>query len=397
MGNSPSADIPSKSRRLVLVEPHPDMAQAKLAVEEVDTPTPRSGQVLIKVTASPINPSDYGEWMHVPPPRPGADAAAAAAAAAAAPKPQGHEGCGVVVSSGGGFYANSIVGKRVGFTNLGRGQGAYSEYVVVSALQGCFPLPDELPTEAAASHFINPYTAYGILDTARTRHGGGGTVGLVHTAAASQLGQMLVKLCAQQGNVNLINVVRREEQAATLRELGAEHVVVTGGAGAAGGAWEAELKAKVRELKVTVAFDAVAGAMSGALLDALPPKTGVLFVYGRLSNEGCANVQPLDLIYRRKKLEGWLLPHWLSQGGTLGTLRRLRAATASVHPGLAPGSGWAASTFEDVTLDQVVARFKEMYASGGQGSGFTNRKLRIRMDGGGTPAEGGAVVAVAAE
>ena len=112
MGANQSTEIPAKSRRLVLVEPHADMAQAQLAVEEVDTPLPRSGQVLIKVTASPINPSDYGEWLHVPPVKAGEEVKVRPAT------PIGKEGAGVVVSSGGGVYANSIVGKRVGFTSF---------------------------------------------------------------------------------------------------------------------------------------------------------------------------------------------------------------------------------------------------------------------------------------
>ena len=151
----------------------------------------------------PVNPSDYGKWKGKPGPPP-------------KPVAMGLEGSGTVVASGGGVMAGSMVGKRIGFTNPAKGQGSYSEYVTVSALQ-CFPMPDEVPLEDACSFFVNPFTAYAIVDTARSR----GSPGLVLTAAASQLGQMLVKLCKEE-RYPIVCVVRREAQAETLRALGAE-------------------------------------------------------------------------------------------------------------------------------------------------------------------------------
>lgn len=162
-----------------------------------------------------------------------------------------------MVASGGGVYANSVVGKRVGFITNVKGEGSYAEYTCVNALEGVFPLPDSVEVADAASHFVNPYTAYGFLDTVRARHSGKGRPGFVQTAAASQLGQMLVKLCKQE-KMTLINVVRREEQAKTLRDLGAEHVVVSSEEG-----WEERLKELVKEHKIQFAFDAIAGEMSG--------------------------------------------------------------------------------------------------------------------------------------
>jgi NADPH:quinone reductase len=172
-------------------------------------------------------------------------------------KAQGKEGSGIVVASGGGVYANSVVGKHVGFITNVKGEGSYAEYTCVNALEGVFPLPDQVEVADAASHFVNPYTAYGFLDTVRNRHSGKGRPGLVQTAAASQLGQMLVKLCKQE-KMTLINVVRREEQAETLRALGAEHVIVSSEDG-----WEEKLKDLVKEHKIQIAFDAIAGEMSG--------------------------------------------------------------------------------------------------------------------------------------
>ncbi len=369
MGNANVTAAPATMKRWVLCAVDPDPTKATLRLEETPVPTPRSGQVLIKVSASPVNPSDYAIWQRT---RPVTD-----------PEPIGNEGSGVVVASGGGMYANSIVGKKVGFTCNVKGSNSYAEYCVVDALKGCFPLPDNVPVEDAASHFVNPYTAYGFLDTIRARHVASKKSprpGLVHTAACSQLGQMLVKLCSKEGGITLINVVRRESQAATLRALGAVHIVNTSEEG-----WEATLKAKIKELGVQFAFDAVAGEMTGKLLSLLPSK-GTCFVYGRLSNQACAEIQPLDLIYRRKKLEGFFLSSWIKAGGITATYFRLKRATTAVHEGLSPGqtgpgAGWSRTQFEDCNLEGMFESFLDFSANG-----FTGRKLRIRMGGEATEA-----------
>eukprot|EP00462_Mataza_sp_D1_P022406 CAMPEP_0175143892 /NCGR_PEP_ID=MMETSP0087-20121206/13772_1 /TAXON_ID=136419 /ORGANISM="Unknown Unknown, Strain D1" /LENGTH=350 /DNA_ID=CAMNT_0016428187 /DNA_START=61 /DNA_END=1113 /DNA_ORIENTATION=- len=335
-------------KRLVLVQPHKDVAQAQLRIEEVDVPTPRSGQVLIRVSAAPINPSDYGEWRHVVEGKEFGE-----------PRPIGKEGSGVVVAVGSGF-TNGLLGKKVGFTNLPRGQGAYSEYVCASAMQSAFPLPESVPVEAAASFFVNPYTVYGILDTAQSR----GSPGLVHTAAASQLGQMMVKYCKAK-KVPLINVVRRQEQKEILQALGAEHVVVTGD----NENWKKELKTLVTEQKVTCAFDAVGGDMAGDLTDILPPK-GHYFIYGGLAGKGMCNINPLDIIYRGITVNGFFLGSWIKNGGSLSMLMRLKGASAAVLPALT--DGWSSSQFVDCSLDSAFSEFQKMWSTG-----FTNKKLRI--------------------
>ena len=79
----------------------------------------------------------------------------------------GTEGSGIVVASGGGMWTYGLVGKKVGFVNLPRNQGSYSEYVTVNAVKGVFPMPERMDVNDAASFFVNPYTAYGILETAQ--------------------------------------------------------------------------------------------------------------------------------------------------------------------------------------------------------------------------------------
>jgi len=343
------AEIPKTQKQIVLVEPDADLDKAKFEVRIVDVPVPKRGQVLVRMAAAPVNPSDFGTWMRTPK---GGD-----------PKCVGNEGCGVVVASGGGFKTWNLVGKKVGV--VPKGVGSYQQYVAVDAMT-VFKLDQSADVLDAASFFVNPYTAVGILDTVKKR----GASGFVHMAAASQLGQMLVKLAPSQ-SITIVNVVRREEQAKMLRELGAEHVVVQQEG------WEKVLGNLVKELKISVAFDCISGDATGALVS-LMPKNSVTFLYGALSEKGASNINPMDLIYHGKKLEGWLLTTWCFQGGLLKTYFRLRRATALVTSSLQPGK-WAASQYEDVSMEDWFKTFLSMRQHSGNG-GFTGRKLRIRLD-----------------
>eukprot|EP00939_MAST-03C_sp_MAST-3C-sp1_P000185 g185.t1 len=355
MGNAQAnLEIPSKMKRTVLVEGNPDMKQVKVEIQKVDVPVPKSGEVLIRVAAAVLNPSDYGEFLR-------SSAAKDDSKKTKQPKPIGKEGSGVVVAAG-GFLGRRLIGSNVGFVGLKR-QGSHSEYVVADAMK-CFQLPSDVPVEDAASFFVNPYTVVGILDTARSF----GSPGLVHTAAASSLGKMMVKLCLKQ-KFPLINVVRRKEQADMLRKLGAEHVVVTS---KDDDSWKKELKLKIDTLNITVAFDAVAGKMSGDLLTLLPDGGGV-YVYGALAQQAVGAINPLDIIYRKKKVRGWLLTYWLQSGGTVSMMNRLRWASPLVNSGLK--DGWSSTKFQDVSMDNMWNTFLDMYTK----SGFTDRKLRVRI------------------
>lgn len=180
---------------------------------------------------------------------------------------------------------------------------------------------------------------------------------------------MIVKLAPSQG-ATVVNVVRREEQAALLRALGAEHVVVqTEG-------WEDRLRALVEALHVTVAFDCVAGAHTGKIVSLLPAGS-TTFLYGGLSEQPVGGLPVVDLIYHSKKVEGWLLTNWLMGGGKIQMMRRISAASATVSPALGSG-GWAASQFEDCAMEEMFPKLCAMRANRGSG-GFTGLKLRIRL------------------
>lgn len=343
--------IPETMKRLVVMEPGEDVASCKIEFQEVPVPKPISGQVLIKVIAAAVNPSDYEAWKNCRKEQ--------------CPYAMGIEGCGVVVATGGGLTTMmSKVGTKVGFVGLKNKQGAYSEYVVADAMHETYPMPDDVPIEDAASFFVNPYTAIGILDTVKSTEK---AKAFVHTAAASQLGQMIVKLAATE-NVEVVNVVRRQEQAEMLKEIGAKHVIVTG----SDGAWKDELAAKIGELGVTVAMDAVAGSMTGDLLDLLPKK-GTVYLYGVLAGKA-ENINPVNLIYHQKKIKGFGLSSWIKQGGLLGSVSIMMSASKKVNAGLKDG-GWSSSQFQDTTMESLQADVVDLL-----NSGATGKKLRVRLD-----------------
>lgn len=337
-------DVPTKMKALLLMEGDPDMAKARLEVHEVDTPKPRPGQVLVRMVAAPINPSDDGEWrVKVP---------------GAQPKPCGNEGCGIVVATGGGVAGWWLLGRKVAVV----GAKTYMQYTVTSALGGALPLPDEVPVEDGCAFFVNPFTVVGIVDTVRQQ----GENIFIHTAAASQLGQMMVKYCKAIG-VDVVNVVRRPEQAEILKALGAEHIIDTSNE-----AWQEELSTLIKARQICVAFDAIAGNMTGTLLRLLPAAKSKVFVYGRLDKDPVGNIDPLDLIYRGKKLEGWLLPKWILGRGRLRALLRTWHTSKFVGAKLETVFG---SQFQDTTMQQALSDYIKVR----QASGATGTKLRLRI------------------
>ena len=177
----------------------------------------------------------------------------------------------------------------------------------------------------------------------------------------------MVKLAPTEG-IEVINVVRREDQSELLKKIGAKHVIVTGN----DDSWKVRLEAKMEELGATVAFDAIAGRSTGDLLDVLPKK-GTVYVYGGLAGR-VENVDPLSLIYHEKKVKGFFLSTWIQQGGMLSMMYRMMTATQKVTSGLEQG-GWSSSQFKDTTLENAQADIAKLLQSS-----ITGLKLRIRLD-----------------
>jgi NADPH:quinone reductase-like Zn-dependent oxidoreductase len=315
--------------------------QLRLSVETVDTPRPGEREVLVRVEAAPVNPSDLGLLLAMADVSEAVTGGSAGEPILTAPiaesamrslvarvgeaMPVGNEGAGVVVAAGDSPEAQALLGRTVGFL----GGATYAEYCLASP-RTCLPLPEGANPVDGASSFVNPLTALGMVETMRRE----GHTGLVHTAAASNLGQMLNRICLADG-VPLVNIVRRPEQVALLRDLGAEYVC-----GSSEPTFEADLVAALRATGATLAFDAVGGGpLAGQILNAMeaaivPPDAPYnrygsdvrkqVYVYGALDR------RPIEL-HRRFGFSwgvgGWLLTPFLAQTSR-EDLARLRQRVA---------------------------------------------------------------------
>lgn len=253
-----------------------------LHLREVPVPTPAAGQLLIKVEASTINPSDrlfiQGAYFKKP-----------------LPITPGFEGVGRVVEAN-GQEVQSWVGKRVTFVAL---TGSWGQYALAEPNQ-TFEIDDNVPESSAASGIVNPLTVIGFIENYRER---GLTSGIIHTAAASALGRQLNKYC-QREKIPLLNVVRREEQAQILRSEGATNVLVT-----SGDKWQEELKNYIQNQGFTTVYDALGGGpITDFIISNLPPK-GHYFLYGVLENKPLTVSDP-KVFFSGVVVTGFLLFPW---------------------------------------------------------------------------------------
>jgi NADPH2:quinone reductase len=244
----------------------------RLWLQDVPVPEPAADEVVVRVQAAPINPSDIGVLFGP------ADLATLQGAGTAdrpevtatvpaarmegirgrvdKPLPAGNEGAGTVVAAG--RDAQDLVGRVV----AARSFGMYAQHRLVK-LADCLVLAEGTAPLDGASAFINPLTALGMVETMRLE----GHTAIVHTAAASNLGQMLNRLCIADG-VALVNVVRSKEQADVLRAAGARCVVDSTSA-----SFVADLDDAIAETKATLAFDAIGGGHMAATILASMERT----------------------------------------------------------------------------------------------------------------------------
>ena len=237
-----------------------DDATLELSLHEVEIPEPGPEEVVVRVQAAPINPSDVMLLLGPAdistakvggtPERPviTADIPSGAMKSVAGrigqSLPTGNEGAGEVIAAGSSEAAQALLGKTVGML----GGEMYSEYRCLKAKQ-CLPLQPGTTAAEGASCFVNPLTALCMVETMRREN----HTALVHTAAASNLGQMLNRLCQAEG-IDLVNIVRKPEQEALLRDLGARYVV-----NSTAETFDAELTEALNATGATLAFDATGG------------------------------------------------------------------------------------------------------------------------------------------
>ncbi len=268
-----------------------------LTVGQMPIPQPGPGQVLVRMAASPINPSDLGflEGSY--------------GVQRPSPTVPGFEGSGTVVAAGSGLLPRLWLGKRVACA--APTSGAWAEYLVTRAAQ-CIPLQDNISFEQGAMLLVNPMTALAFFDIAeREKH-----AAIVNTAAASALGRMILRLGLRH-RVPVIHVVRRQEQVDLLHSLGAEFVLSSNDPNLS-----SQLHDLTHRLKATLILDAVGGELVQLLLDAAPFGSTVL-LYANLSGERYSmDLRPLGM--EGKRLAGFFLGNWAAKRNLVQVLRDTR-------------------------------------------------------------------------
>ena len=314
----------------------------ELSLERVAIPAPAAHEIVVRIEASPINPSDLGLLLGPADPARAARRGSGADGVVTAPiepallhvyqgrlgqsLPVGNEGAGIVIEAGASPEAQALVGRTVGLI----GGAMYSQFRVVPAAAVLPFAPGTQPAEAA-SWFVNPLTALGMVETMRRE----GHSALVHTAAASNLGQMLQKICLADG-IALVNIVRRPEQEAVLRGIGAKLVCDSSAA-----EFRAKLIDALAESGATLAFDATGGgALAGQILSAMEAaqlrkatdysRYGSMthkqvYLYGRLDRTPTVLGSDVGMAWG---IGGWLLPPFLGKAGP-EVNARLRARVAA--------------------------------------------------------------------
>ena len=301
----------------------------EVALKDVGIPAPADHEVVVRVEAAPINPSDLGvlfgpaDISAAETQGEGTDTVLSAPVAPALmkrfqarvgqPLTVGNEGAGVVVAAGKSDEAQALMGKTVGLF----GGAMYAQYRAIPAAM-CLPLAEGTTAKEGASCFVNPLTSLGMVETMRME----GHKALVHTAAASNLGQMLNKICMADG-IELVNIVRKQEQVDILKALGAKYIC-----NSSDESFMEDLTDALHETGATIAFDATGGGrVADQILTAMEMAAqrtpSEYSIYGSTTHKqvylyGGLDVSPTTLSRGYGMawgVGGWLLPLFLAKVG----------------------------------------------------------------------------------
>lgn len=346
--------------------------ELELSVVALETPLPQADEVVVRVEATPINPSDLGLLFGA------ADMSTATASGTAAKPivtaripegriesiagrldqslPVGNEGAGVVIAAGSSSAAQALLGRAVALF----GGAMYSQYRCVKVGQ-CLILPEGTAPADAASCFVNPLTALGMVETMRRE----GHSALVHTAAASNLGQMLNRICIAE-NIGLVNVVRTQEQQHLLKAMGACHVCNTGSP-----TFIQDLTEAIIATGATLAFDAIGGgALAGQILTcmeaALTRSATEYSRYGSATHKQLYIYGALDLtptVLSRNfgfawSIGGWLLWPFLQRIGPAAAEKLRQRIVAELKTTFASHYTKVISLVEALSLEEIAAYSK---------------------------------------
>ena len=346
--------------------------ELEISLVSVPTPEPSADEVVVRVEAAPINPSDLALLVGA------ADMTTAKASGskeapvitAKVPEvamkamagrldesmPVGNEGAGVVIKTGSSDAAKALMGKTVAMI----GGAMYAQYRTMRA-KDCLVLPPGTTSAEGASCFVNPLTALGMVETMRRE----GHKALVHTAAASNLGQMLNKICLKDG-IDLVNIVRSRQQAEILHKIGAKHVVDS-----TAPSFMADLTAALVETGATLAFDAIGGGkLAGQILTCMEiaaNKTAKVYsrygsnVYKQVYIYGGLDTRPIELnraFGMMWGVGGWLLFPFLQKIGAADGARLRQRVAAELKTTFASHYSQVVSLREALQLSNVAAYAK---------------------------------------
>jgi NADPH2:quinone reductase len=360
-----SADFPATA--LELRSTLGDDGVVTMAIRDTDVAVPADDQVVVRVEASPINPSDLGMMLGGGDPREAhaagdsahpAVAVALSPAAAAAQRarvgkamPIGNEGGGVVVAAGSSASAQALLGKTVGFLS----GNAYAQYRTLHVGQ-CLVMANGTDAADAAAAFVNPLTALGMVETMRAE----GHRALIHTVGASNLGLMLNRICIADG-VGLVNIVRKPDHVEQLRALGAQHVVDS-----SADSFADDLTDALRSTGATIAFDAIGGGDLASILLSKMEKVASeqagefsrygsdthkqVYVYGGLDRGPTTLRRDFGMSWG---LGGWLLTPFLMKIGQEAADRLRQRVADEITTTFASSYGTRLSLVDAVDPEQV--------------------------------------------
>ena len=327
--------LPSQMRGLLLVGDGYTKTPSAAALEAMEpylepgsiaVPVPGPTQALIKVSLASINPSDiafikgqYGQ------PR-------------VKGRPAGFEGVGTIVAGGDEPYAKSLVGKRVAFATGLSNWGSWAEYAVAEAA-ACIPLLDTVRDEDGAAMIVNPITAIAMFDIVKQD----GEKAFVMTAGASQLCMLIIGLAREEGYRPIVTV-RRDEQIALLKEIGAAHVLNEKAPD-----FEVTLREVMKAEQPRIFLDAVTGPLASAIFNAMP-KRARWIIYGRLDPDATIIREPGQLIFQHKHIEGFWLSEWMRQ-----SRERRGPAILEAQKRFSDGR-WSTDVTAVVPLAEAIAR-----------------------------------------
>jgi NADPH:quinone reductase-like Zn-dependent oxidoreductase len=341
--------------------------ELELSLVPVAIPEPAAREVVVRVEAAPINPSDLGLLTGA------ADMSTAKSSGsgdrivvtATVPEPMmkamagrldesmavGNEGAGVVVKAGSSDAAQALLGKTVAMI----GGAMYAQYRLMKAAD-CLVLPPGTTPAEGASCFVNPLTALGMVETMRRE----GHKALVHTAAASNLGQMLNRVCLKDG-IDLVNIVRGDAQAEILRAIGAKHVC-----NSTSPTFTDDLTQALVETGATIAFDAIGGGkLAGQILTCMETainKTAKVYsrygssVHKQVYVYGSLDTRPIELnrgFGMAWGVGGWLLFPFLQKIGPADAAKLRQRVAAELKTTFASHYTKVVSLPEALSLENI--------------------------------------------